>query len=282
VKRLLPLLLLLGCDAPRAEDPAATRTLVDDDGRSVTVRWPPERIITILPSATELVYAVGGEERLVAVTQYCTYPAAARDKPKVGSIIVDFERVAMMKPDLVLTTRRMTEQASKDLEAAGYPVFSVDPGGFEEVAAALRTVGMLTGSDARAEREAAALLERVGKVKPAKDGPTVYFESSPEPLWAAGMETHPGDVISRAGGRNIFEGGWRQVDWEIVLAADPEVILIAHDDRAGVEKRAGWKALRAVTSGRVHFVTREHFIYATPRLVIGLEEAAKVFGEKNP
>jgi iron complex transport system substrate-binding protein len=92
-----------------------------------------------------------------------------------------------------------------------------------------------------------------------------------------------GDAIRRAGGRNVFEGGWHDlVDWETVMARDPEVILIVHDRKTGYESRAGWHNLRAVKNKRVYFVPKEHFMYPTPRLADGLEEAARIFREKNP
>jgi iron complex transport system substrate-binding protein len=91
-----------------------------------------------------------------------------------------------------------------------------------------------------------------------------------------------GDALRRAGGRNIFDGGWKLIDWEAVMARDPEVILIAHDRRQGLENRAGWKNLRAVKNGRVHVVALEHYVYPTPRLADGLEEAARIFRAKSP
>ena len=116
----------------------------------------------------------------------------------------------------------------------------------------------------------------------APPGPTVYIEHSPEPLGTTGPDTYMGDVVRRAGGRNVFDGGWRLVDWETVLARDPEVILIAHDRKTGYEKRAGWSELRAVKTGRVYFVAKEHYMYPTPRLADGLEEVARILREKNP
>ena len=95
-------------------------------------------------------------------------------------------------------------------------------------------------------------------------------------------ETYLGEALRLAGGRNIFDGGWRLVDWESVMAKDPEVILIAHDRKEGLDRRAGWKDLRAVKAGRVHFVAKEHFVYPTPRLAEGLEEARRLFHAKGP
>jgi len=280
VRRLLLLLLLAGC-SPASEPPAATRDFVDSRGKTVTIVWPPRRIVTIIPSATELLYAVGAGEQVAGVTTYCVWPPEAKAKPKVGDIVVDYERLAVIKPDVVVTSWSLTQKTSAQIESSGYRVFSVEPRSFEEIARDLRTLGRLTGHEAEGEKAAASLEARVRAVA-APPGPTVYFEHSAEPLGTAGPDTYTGDALRRAGGRNIFEGGWKLIDWEGVMSRDPEVILIGHGARQGLENRAGWRNLRAVKSGRVHFVNKEHFIYPTPRLADGLEEAAKILREKNP
>jgi iron complex transport system substrate-binding protein len=142
-------------------------------------------------------------------------------------------------------------------------------------------LGTLTGHEAEGEKAASELEARV-KAVVAEPGPTVYFEHSPEPLGTTGPDTYAGDALRRAGARNIFDGGWRLIDWEAVMKRDPEVILITHDRKEELERRAGWSNLRAVRNKRVYFVAKANYLYPTPRLVNGLEEAARIFREKNP
>ena len=281
MKRLLLLLLLSGCDRPVAPPPAATRTFTDDRGKSVRVSWPPQRIVSIVPSGTELLFAVGAGEQVVGVTTCCDWPPEAQNREKVGNITVDFERMAALRPDLVVTSWAVAKKATIELETKGYAVYSIDPRSFEDIAGALRRLGAITDRDAQGERAAAALEARVAAVKGGA-GPTFYFEHSSDPLGSTGPESYAGDALRRAGGRNILEGGWRLIDWETVMKADPEVILIGHHRKEALDQRAGWAALRAVRNGRVHFVTKEHFVYPTPRLATGLEEAARIFHAKNP
>ena len=125
------------------------------------------------------------------------------------------------------------------------------------------------------------LRTRVAQVR-TEQGPTFYFEHSSDPLGSTGPATYAGEALRLAGGRNIVEGGWKTIDWEEVMSKDPDFILIAHDRKEGLERRAGWQKLRAVKAGRVRFVAKEHFVYPTPRLTEGLEEAATIFHEKNP
>lgn len=278
MKRLALLVLLLGCDP--APTPGGKRIFTDWRGKAVGMEWPPKRIVSIIPSATEMLFAVGAAEQVVGVTAYCDYPSEAKAKEKVGALVIDGEKLVSLRPDVVVTSARLARQSTMDLEARGLAVFSVDPENFEDIAKALRVLGELTGHEAEGARAAEALLARV-KSWPA--GPTVYFEHSADPLGTTGPESYVGEAIRRAGGRNIFEGGWKMmVEWERVVAADPEVILITHDRREGLERRAGWKDLKAVKNGRVHFLSKEHFVYPTPRLVEGLEACARIFHAKNP
>lgn len=280
MRQLLFLLFLAGC-AKTSPPPGVTKTFVDSRGKSVVVPYPPQRIVSIIPSATELLFDIGAGPQVVGVTTYCDWPPEAKAKTKIGDIVVDYERLDMLRPQVVVTSWSLTKKTTGELERRGIPVYSVEPRSFAEIAASLRRLGELTGNVGPADRCAQALEARVSAVTP-EPGPTFYFEHTAEPLGTTGPDTYTGDALRRAGGRNIFEGGWRLIDWEAVLAGDPDIILIAHDRTQGLENRAGWSHLRAVKNRRVYIVAKEHYVYPTPRLADGLEEAARIFHEKNP
>lgn len=284
MRRAALLILLLGCGKPQGPT-GPTRAIADSRGREIRVPIPPRRIVSIVPSVTELLFTVGAGDQVAGVTTWCDTPPEAKKKPKIGSIVVNAEALAALRPDLIVTCERITKDTTADLERRGYAVFSVDPMNFEQIAEALRLLGDVTGHADEGRRAADALLARVRAVEARVAGraaPLVYFEQSVEPMWTTGPESYVGDAIRRAGGRLVFDGGWKLVDWESVLARDPEVILIPHDFREGLERRAGWKGLRAVKAGRVHFVAKDAFLYPAPRLLQGLEEAARLLHEKNP
>ncbi len=281
MRRAAALVLLLGCGRERDAPAGPFREAVDGRGRAVRIPDPPRRIVSIAPSATEMLFAAGAGEQVVGVTTYCTYPEGAKGKRPVGALALDLEAIAALRPDLIVTAHSIRKGDTAGFEKKGYPVFAVDADDFEGIAAMLRTLGAATGHAAEGESAAAALLARVAKVK-AGPGPTFYFEHTHDPLGTTGPESYAGEALRRAGGRNVFEGGWKLVDWESVLARDPEVILLAHDRREGLERRAGWADLRAVKSGRVHFVSKDHYVYPTPRLAEGLEEARRIFHAENP
>lgn len=279
---LLLVLLLASCSKP-ADPPAPgpTKIFTDTRGRSITIPWPPKRIVSTVPSLTELLYAVGAQEQLVGVTTYCIYPPEAAKKPKIGSINLDYEALAALKPDLIATSFAVAHKSAAELEAQGYKVFSVDPHTVAEITSGLRLLGQLTGHEAEAEKVATEFETRV-KASTRPPGPTVYFEHSGDPLGTSGPDSYVGDAIRLAGGRNILEGGWRLIDWETVLARDPEVILIAHPRTEALERRAGWSTLKAVKNSRVHFVAKEHYLFPTPRLADGVEEASRLIHAKTP
>ncbi|MBV8882076.1 MAG: cobalamin-binding protein [Planctomycetaceae bacterium] len=278
----LLLLVLASCSkAPEAPVAGPTRTFTDMRGKAVTVAWPPKRIVSTVPSLTELLYAVGAQEQLVGVTTYCIYPPKATKKPKIGSINVDYEALAGLKPDVIATSIAVAHKSAAELESQGYKVFSVDPHTVADIPKALRLLGALTGHEDEAGKAASSFEARVAAAT-RPPGPTVYFEHSGDPLGTSGPDSYVGDALRIAGGRNIFEGGWRLIEWEAVLARDPEVILITHPRTETLERRSGWSNLKAVKNGRVYFVAKEHFLYPTPRLAEGIEEAARLIHEKNP
>lgn len=282
--RAAPLIVLLLASCSKAPEPPApgpTRTFTDSRGTSVTIPWPPRRIVSTVPSLTELLYAIGAQEQLVGVTTYCVYPPEATKKPKIGSINVDYEALTGLRPDVITTSVAVAHKSAAELAAQGYKVYSVDPHSMAEIASGLRQLGSLTGHEAEAEKVAAAFETRV-RAATRPPGPTVYFEHSGEPLGTSGPDSYVGDAIRLAGGRNIFDGGWRLIEWEAVLARDPEVILITHPRTEALDRRSGWPNLKAVKNGRVYFVAKEHFLYPTPRLLEGIEEAARLFHAKNP
>ena len=278
MRGVLLLVLLLGCDRPPVPaGPTILRT--DARGKRVAVPVSPRRIVSLAPSTTELLFAVGAGGQVAGVTTYCDWPPEAAAKPKVGNIVLDYEKIAALDPDLILSAGTLNQQGTQTLEGKGFPVFAVDPGTFEEIGQALELVGEMTGHPREGSRAAEALRARVRAVVPGP-GPSFYFEYSADPLGTTGPDTYLGRALALAGGKNVFEGAWRnRIDWETVLQRDPEVLLIAHDRREGLERRAGWKELRAVKAGRVYFVAKDHYVYPTPRLAEGLEEAARLFRE---
>ena len=277
---ILLFVLLAGCPAPKERVP--TRKIRDLAGREVPVPVDVKRIVSIVPSVTEMLFAAGAGDLVVGVTTYCDYPPEAMQVAKIGDMRVNYEAVVTLKPDLIVSSHDLAAKSNEQLRGLGYPVLGLDPKNLAEIAAGLRLLGEVTGRREAAERAAVeherrveAILARVGKVT---RRPTVYLEATSQPHAAApGMTAD--EIIRLAGGTNIitesYAGKWIPISWEVVLSRDPEFIVVAHKYDPQPRERPGWAGLQAVKAGRVFEWDKAHFMYPTPRLAVGLELLAR-------
>jgi iron complex transport system substrate-binding protein len=283
--------LLVGCgkiQPPPTATPVASITVEDDFGNVITLASEPQRIISLAPANTEILYALGLGDRVVGVTEYCNYPPEAAEKPKVGSFSdVDLEQVVGLEPDLVLATSLHTAVVVPALQERGIPVFVADPQTVPEVLETIRTIGHITGKDQTAEALTAQMQERIIAVQETiKDAPRprVFWELGPE-LYTAGPGSFLNDLIVMAGGENIAadaDSPWPQLSLEAIVLKDPEIVMLA-DHNYGetaetVTQRSGWGNITAVREGRIIELTNDDIVSRPgPRIVEGLEFLARAF-----
>jgi iron complex transport system substrate-binding protein len=270
---------------PIAAEPMAFPLIVTDDaGRQVTIERSPTRIVSIAPSNTEILFALGLEERIVGVDSYSDYPPEATQMPQVGTYLEpDLERVVAAEPDLILATEAHVGTVLPELDALGLPTIVIEPTDLDEVFSGMLLAGTITGVSPRAQQVVCELQARVDAVADAVAGAPrlrVFFELSPD-LYTAGPGSFVDDLISRAGGVNVAAGAaelWPQLSAEAVVSADPEVILLA-DHEAGitaeqVAARPGWQQVSAVQQGRIVSLDADLVARPGPRVVDGLEAIA--------
>jgi iron complex transport system substrate-binding protein len=260
-------------------------TVTDDLGRQVTIPAPPQRIVSLAPSNTEILFALGLDERVVAVDAWSDYPPAAQEKPEVGDYVnPDLEQIVAINPDLVLATAVHEATVLPQLEDLRIPTVVLEPTTLDEVLADIALVGEAAGVGDTATALICAFEDRVAAVESAVAGasaPRVFFELGPE-LYTAGPGSFVDDLIARAGGENIVaegQGPWPQMSAEALITADPEVILLA-DHEAGVtpesvKARPGWQEVSAVREDRIVTLDSDLVARPGPRLVDGLEEIAR-------
>ena len=288
---LLAALLLWGC-APSAS-PAAPATggrgfpltIADDAGRTVTIEKEPQRIISLASSNTELMYAVGLQDKLVAVDDYSDYPPEAKAKEKVGGFSKpNVEKIVSLAPDLLLATQIHTKGVVADLEKRGLKVVVIQPPKLDRVPDNLLLLGRLAGKTAEAEKAANEMKRRIQAVTDKMVGipkVRVYFELGPD-FTSAGSDTFLDDMIAKAGGENIARGAagsWPKLSPEAIVLQDPQVIILGDmGSEAGgvtqemVKNRPGWANITAVKNGRiVPSVNRDLTDRPGPRAVEGLE-----------
>lgn len=260
-------------------------TVTDDLGRTVTFERAPARIISIVPSNTEILFALGLGDRVVALDAYSDYPPETKDKPKVGDYLnPDIEGMVAAQPDLVLAAGSNDATVIPALDRLGIPAVALEPENLGDVLANIDLIGRLAGVPERAAALSCALAARTAAVEAAvagADRPRVFFEISTD-LYTAGPGSFVDDLIARAGGTNVAADAaiaWPQLNAEAVVAADPEVILLV-DHEAGVTPesvaaRPGWSEISAVKDGRIVQLAPDPVVRPGPRLVDGLEELAR-------
>jgi iron complex transport system substrate-binding protein len=272
---LVFLFLASACGAATAPTPTPTpqssasaaaalfpTTVTDFQNRSVTVPTRPERIVSIGPSITEFLFALGAGPRVVGVDDFSDEPAAAKQLEKVGGIKVNFEKVVSLKPDLVLTVK-FSDGTIEKLAGAGLLVLVVDPQSTGDVARTAILVGRAVGSDG--ETMARDIQKRVDDVRSktasAATKPRVYHEidaSDPTKIFTVGPGSYIHDLIEIAGGQNIAAratSAYPQLSAEEILRGDPEIIVLAAADYSAkpeqVAARSGWGAINAVKNNRI-------------------------------
>lgn len=259
----------------------ATVSAVDDGHHVVTLAHPAQRIVSLAPHTTEMLYAAGAGAAVVGVVEYSDYPPEARRLPSVGSgIALDLERILKLKPDLVVYWESGNSAAQMDrLRALGIPVFDSEPHDFETIASSIERLAHLAGTDAAGQTAAAHFRARLEKLKETYRGRpivNVFYQVWRNPL----MTLNGAHPVSRAlrlcGGRNIFADLPQlapTVDVEAVLAADPDAI-IAGSGGAG-DALADWRRfpqLKAVARGNLLTVDGSLLNRSGPRILDGVEQ----------
>jgi len=283
-----PLLAACGGDEPAPEEsPAETTevTISDDTGAEITLERPAERVVSLAPSTTEDMFAIGAGDRLVGVSDFCDYPDAATEIEKVGGFAdPNVEKIVSLKPDVVLAVMGIQTEAVEQLKQLGVPVCVLDPVTLDGVFEALGKLGTLVGDEESAtaltDKLKAAAAEIEAKVADA-ESPTVFFEIYSKPLMTAGTGTLIDDLIARAHGTNLGAGageGYIEFGEEVLIKEDPAVYIAvsgSQDDPGDVAKRPGYDALSAVQDGRVYIIDDNLVTRSGPRAVLGLQQIAE-------
>ena len=266
---------------------AQSRQVVDESGRKVTLPAKIERVISLAPNLTEIVYAVGAGRQVVGNTTYCNYPPEAKDVAKVGDTLQpSIERILALRPQLVLvSTASQLEAFTKQLDEQRIAVYVTDPRDLEGVFRSILGVGdLLNQSTGAAElvKQLRARTEAVEHAVAGRPAVSVFFQLSGQPLYTAGKQSFVTNLIERAGGRSVtadVNEAWPRLSDEAALASRPEAIIMLTADSMGVAANTTVApALRnspAVKNGRVYTIDGALLTRPGPRLVNGLEQIAR-------
>ncbi|MGU7771116.1 cobalamin-binding protein [Burkholderia sp. MR1-5-21] len=273
-------LLALG-SAPSAQADVSAR---DDAGNTVTLPMPAQRVVSLAPHATELIYAAGGGAKLVGTVTYSDYPSAAKSVPRVGdNKALDLERIAALKPDLIVIWRHGNAERQTDaLRALHIPLFFSEPKHLDDIASSLRQLGALLGTQPVADTAAAAFTRDVDALRAryATRAPvTVFFQVWDRPLMTLNGTHLISDVIALCGGRNVFASLKPLVPTvtdEAVLAADPEAIVTtsagatpSREPLPSLARWRAWPALTAAARGNLFAIDGDLLTRPSPRIAQG-------------
>jgi iron complex transport system substrate-binding protein len=264
--------------------PLTAKTAEDQLGREIRVPDDPRRVIALAPSITEIIFALGQQERLIGVTQYSNYPAEAATRPKVGSYVrLDLERIVALDPDLCLAIKDGNPKETIDrLQSLDIPVFAVNPHNLESMLQTIQKVGDILNASQKATTLVADMRSRIQRVETlvskTAHRPRVFIQIGISPIVSAGSNTFIDELINRAGGINVAAGpsAYPHFSREQVLALTPDVLIITSMARSGgYEKaKADWSRLAdmpAVRQKRIHTVDSDLFDRPSPRLLEALE-----------
>ena len=280
------LTLFSACTPGKTANPGATREITDDAGRRVRIPATVDRVVSLAPNLTEIVFAVGAGNRLVGRTSYCDFPAEAKAVAEVGDTLhPSLERIIALKPQVVLvSTSSQLEVFTQQLQGQNIAVFVTDPHDLEGVFRSIGQIGEIAGVKDQANLLVQKLRERTNAVEQAvkqKPPVRVFYQVSGEPLYTAGHDAFVTDLMRRAGAASVtadVPSAWPKYSNESALAARPDAIILPSGGSMGEANSKVAEALRqspAVLHGRVYRINDDHLARPGPRSVTGLEEMAR-------
>jgi iron complex transport system substrate-binding protein len=281
---------LAGCaNAPvtTTVSPAATTGV---PGKTITLKDPPQRIVSLAPSNTEILFALGLGDRVVGRTDFDNYPPEAKNKPSIGGFSTpNIEEVVAKSPDLVLAANIHTAKIVPQLKARGLNVVTLDPKTVDEVIAAIMTVGQITGKDKEAQALTSSMRQRLkavtDKTSLLSSKPATCFIVWHDPLMIAGSGTFHDELIDKAGGFNIghaLTGYSKDFSLENLIMANPAVIIAGVGMGDGEDKPLQFmlseprlKDISARKNNRIFGIDQDIAGRSGPRIVDALEQFAK-------
>ena len=278
--------MTLGCNQP-----SLPATFVDDMGREITIDKIPQRIVSHVPGITEILYALGLEEKVVGVSEYCDYPPQAKQKENVGGFWdPSIEKIVALDPDLVFTMGSV-EQLMTQLDQLEITYIVLQPEDIDGVLKDIELVGKVTGVEKKAEELIKDMQERMLDVSARVEGaprPKVFYIIEATDLtlpWTAGPGSFIDSLITMAGGENIAaeaQGAWVQFNIEAVVDSDPEIIILptkhgtAFTPPEALKGHPAWGGTTAVKQGKIFTIDDDLVSRYGPRIILGLEEMAKI------
>ena len=255
-----------------------TQYAFDDLGRLVAINGTPERIISLAPSNTEILFALGLGDRVVGVTDYCDYPPEALNKTEVGGYAnPDVEKIVALDPDLILVAHGTPMDVINSMAGLGLTVFGIKTTDLDDLLNDIRRIAEITDKEVEAQALTSEMETRIQAVTNQTDEleqrPRVFYIVWHDPLWTAGSGTFINELIEKSGGVNIFQNvtGYPTISIEEVIARDPEIIITSEWSYEWAINASELASTNASQTGRIYTLDDDLVQRPGPRLVEGLE-----------
>jgi len=261
---------------------------IDGIGNTITINAKPERIISLAPSHTEILYALGLGDKVVGVTQFCDYPEEVKNKPIIGdSFSINLEKIVSLEPDLVIEYWGMNDELKKQLENAGIALVTFSPESISQIQDTIIKIGVATGTSEKAEEIVLSIknkqIEITNKVKDAPPVKVFYEIEYSSALWTAGKGSFIDEIITLGGGQNVAAdavGAYAQYSVEALLEKDPQVYVtntfnMGLQNYNDIKDRPGFNGITAVREGRIEILDGNILSRPSHRVVEALELMAK-------
>ena len=273
-------------------DTTDTIKVTDDANRTVTLEKPADRVVSLAPHITEVLFAIGAGDKVVGTTHYSDFPEAALKVPRIGGYDkVNLEKVVTLKPDLIIAWQSGNNaRTNQRLEQMGYPVYYSEPESLQDIAGNMVTLGKLTGLAQQGLKTQQAFLDRYNQLKQQnskKEELKIYYEVWQNPRYTLGGSHFSREIFNLCSARNIFEDVKEKapiVSLEAIIARNPDVILTG--DRHGDENLQAlrnhwlqWPQITAVKTSRIHYVDADIFTRSSPRALNAAEHLCELLAE---
>lgn len=285
---LLVLVIIMICSGPLN---ARTEHHVRDEiGRSVQITECPVRIVSMAPNITEILFALGLENRIAGVTRFCNYPSAARNKPSIGGFVnPSIEQIVLLRPDLIIATADGNRKETIiRLEQLGLPVYVIKPVSVKGTLDAIIHIGSITCRQDAAHTLVGHLNQRIHRVAALTESlkkPRIFVQVGMDPIVTIGNKTVLHEVVTLAGGENV--AGKQKINYprygiEAVLDSAPDVIILSTMEWGNNIEQAQafwrrWPRIPAVQNNRIFYIQADLLYRSSPRLIDGLEQLAQLF-----
>jgi iron complex transport system substrate-binding protein len=264
--------------------------VIDETGRSVNISPSPQRIVSLAPGITEILYALNLADKIVGVTSFCNWPPAARQKQRIGGFInPSIEQIVSLEPDLIIATADGNRQDTvRQLEKIGLPVYVTNPSNTNGILRSISHLGKITARKNAAATLVRQLQKRLSNIEAQirhKSKPRVFFQIGLEPLITIGSKTLINEAIERAGGRNIASSDtarYPRYSPEGIMAGSPDIILFAPmaNDKEFIAVKKFWQQFEgvpAVKNNRIYPIDTDLISRASVRIVDAIETMALIF-----